>query len=206
MKIKKRLPAFNESLHKELVCSGWITLREPGSLAGTIVLSIPLMVINLFIAVVVMGIFSTLSFEEFGFTPDSFSVTIKPGVIIALILVVIFHELIHLIFIPNFISSAKTYVGLTIFGGFVVTEEEIAKSRYILITIAPFLIGSIILPVILGASGLLTSTVKILVLLNAMASSVDIFNLLLVIKQVPRNAILKHNGPKTYWKKQRQEE
>ncbi len=205
MKFKKRLPEFNESLHKEIVNSGWITLKEPRSLVSTIILSIPLMVINLFIAIVVIGIFSTFSFKEFGFTPDSFSVTINLGVIIALVLVVIFHELLHLFFIPKFISSAKTYVGLTIFGGFVVTEEEIAKSRYILITIAPFLIGSIILPLMLGVFGLLTPAVKLLVLLNAMASSVDILNLLLVIMQVPRNAILKNNGPKTYWKKQRQE-
>ncbi len=205
MKIKKRLPAFNVSLHKELVNSGWIRLREPGNLVSAIILSIPLMVINLFIAIIVIRIFSTFSLEEFGFTPDSFSVTINLGVIIALILVVIFHEVLHLVFIPNFLSSAKTYVGLTIFGGFVVTEEEIAKSSYILITIAPFIIGSIILPFIAGAAGLLTPAVKILVLLNAMASSVDILNLLFIIKQVPRNAILKNNGPKTYWKIQRQE-
>jgi hypothetical protein len=33
-----------------------------------------------------------------------------------------------------------------------------------------------------------------------MASSVDILNLLLIIKQVPKNATLKGNGPDTYWK------
>ncbi len=205
MIIKKRLPALNESLHKELNISGWITLREPGSLISAIILSIPFMVINLFIAIVIIGIFSTISLEEFGFTPDSFSITINLGMIIALIIFIIIHELLHLIFIPNFKRSSKTFVGLTLYGGFVVTEEEITKSRYILITIAPFLIASIILPFILGVFGLLTPSIKLLVLLNAMASSVDILNLLLVIKQVPRNAILKNNGPKTYWKNYRQE-
>lgn len=33
-----------------------------------------------------------------------------------------------------------------------------------------------------------------------MASSVDMLNLLLVIKQLPKNATLKSNGPDTYWK------
>lgn len=200
MKIKKRLPEFNESLHKELINGGWITLREPGSLVSAIILSIPFMVINLYIAVVFMVIFSIISFEEFGFTPNSFSITINLGMIIALIILIIIHELLHLVFIPNFKRSSKTFVGLTFYGGFVVTEEEIAKSRYILISIAPFLIASIILPSILGVFGLLTPSVKLLVLLNAMASSVDILNLLLVIKQVPTNAVLKNNGPKTYWK------
>jgi hypothetical protein len=43
---------------------------------------------------------------------------------------------------------------------------------------------------------LLTPPVKLLALLNAIASSVDILNLLLVLMQVPQNAILKKTGQK----------
>lgn len=117
-----------------------------------------------------------------------------------LVLLLVFHELLHLIFIPNFIKSEKTYIGLTLYGGFVITEEEISKSRYIFITLAPFIIISIILPLIIGVFGLLTPTLKFLIILNSMASSVDILNLLLIIKQVPKSATLKSNGPDTYWK------
>ncbi len=145
--------------------------------------------------------FPAISFEEFGFTPESFSITVNLGVIAALIIFVIIHELLHLIFIPNFIKSTKTYVGLTLYGGFVVTEEKITKSRYILNTIAPFLVASIALTFVLDIFGLLASTVKLFALLNAMASSVDMLNLLLVMKQVPNNTVLINNGPKTYWKK-----
>lgn len=49
---------------------------------------------------------------------------------------------------------------MTVAGGVVATEEEILKSRYIFITIAPFMIISIILPLILGVFGLLTPTLK----------------------------------------------
>ncbi len=201
MKIKKQLPKCNEHLHEKLTNSGWITLREPGSLVSAIILSVPFMVINLFVAILALSVFSTISFEEFGLTPDSFSVTFNLGMIITLIIFVIIHELLHLIFIPNFMRSSKTFVGLTFYGGFVVTEEELLKSRYILISIAPFLIASIFLPLALGVLGLLTPFVKLLVLLNAMASSVDILNVMLVIRQVPAKTILKNNGPKTYWKK-----
>ncbi|UNC93854.1 DUF3267 domain-containing protein [Candidatus Contubernalis alkalaceticus] len=197
---RKQLPEFDENLHQELVNSGWITLREPGTLAAAIILSVPFMVANLFISVMSIGVFSTISLEEFGFTPDSFSITIDPGVIISLVFVIIFHELLHLMFIPNFMSSTKTYVGLALFGGFVYTEEEIEKSRFKLITVAPFLIVSIILPIILGLFGILTSPLKLLILLNATASSVDMLSLLFVIMQVPNKAMLKNNGPKTYWK------
>jgi hypothetical protein len=127
-------------------------------------------------------------------------VTIDLRIVIAIILLVVLHELLHLIFIPNFLKWRRPFVGLNFLGGFVITEEEISKSRYVLITIAPFVVMSIILPVMLGVFGLLTSTVKFLIILNTMASSVDMLNLLPVIKQVPKNAILRNSGPRTYWK------
>lgn len=184
----------------ELIENGWVQLREPGSLAVSFLLSIPFMIINTLITIGAVSIYSTISFEEFGFTPDAFTITINLGVILIIILIIVLHELIHLLFIPNFIRSDKTYVGLIWLGGFVATEEVITKSRYIIIAIAPFVIISLIAPLILGAFGLLTTLVKLFMLLNALASSVDILNLLIILKQVPGNSVLRQNGSKTYWK------
>ncbi|MBM7586031.1 hypothetical protein JOC86_002573 [Bacillus pakistanensis] len=200
MKTLNKLPKSNPSLHLELIKNGWIPMKEPKNLISAILLSTPLMIVAAIISIGVINIFSTISLSEFGLTSDSISITINLGIIFLLILLLILHELLHLIFIPNFIKSEKTYIGLTQFGGFVITEEEISKSRYIFITLAPFMIISIILPLILGVFGLLTTTLKFLIILNSMASSVDMFNLLLIIKQVPKNATLKSNGPDTYWK------
>jgi hypothetical protein len=200
MKIRFRLPKFDDDSHVALIERGWIPLREPANLAVAILLSIPLMVIAALISVGIISGVSTVSFEEFGFTLGSFSVTIDLRIILAIILFVVSYELLHLIFIPNFPKSRRTFLGLSLLGGSVITEEEISKSRYVLVTIAPFVIISTILPVMLGVFGLLTSTVKFLIILNAMASSVDILNLLLIIKQVPKNAILRNSGPRTYWK------
>ncbi|WP_246055223.1 DUF3267 domain-containing protein [Pseudalkalibacillus caeni] len=116
-------------------------------------------------------------------------------------LLVVIHELLHLVFIPDFLKSKSTSVGLTIFGGFVYTEEEISKPRYILVTIAPFIILSVALPLFLGGLGWLTPTLKFVILLNALASSVDILNLIILLTQVPKNGKLRSNGMKTYWKK-----
>ena len=104
---RSRLPEFHENLHQELVNNGWVPLREPRNIAAAIILSVPFMVTNLFIAVMATRVFSTISLKEFGLTLDSFSITINLGVIIALVLLIIIHELLHLIFIPNFISSTK---------------------------------------------------------------------------------------------------
>lgn len=203
MKIQNKLPKYDESLHLELIKSEWIPLKEPKNLISAILLSIPLMISNALISLGVINIFSTISLKEFGLTSDSISLTINInlGIIFLLVLLVLLHEILHLIFIPNIIKSEKTLIGFTLFGGFVTTEEEISKSRYILITATPFIIISIILPLMLSFFGLLTSSLKFLILLNSIASSVDILNLLIILKQVPKKGIIKSNGPKTYWKK-----
>lgn len=200
MKILNKLPKSNPSLHLDLIKNGWVPMKEPKTLISAILLSVPLMVVNSVISIGVINIFSTISLRDFGLTSDSISITINLGIIFGLVLLLILHELLHLLFIPNFIKSEKTFVGFTLFGGFVITEEEVSKLRYIFITIAPFMIISIILPLILSVLGLLTTTLKFLIIINAMASSVDMLNLLLIIKQVPKNATLKSNGTETYWK------
>jgi Putative zincin peptidase len=201
VKIKNKLPQYNERLHFELIKNEWVPMKEPKHLISAIFLSIPLMIINALISVGIINMLSTVSLKDFGIEhqTDSILFTINLGIIFFIILLVILHELLHLIFIPHFIKSKNTFIGLTLLGGFVATEEKISKSRYILITIAPFIIISVILPLILGFFGVLTSTLKFLIILNSMSSSVDILNLLLIIKQVPNNGILKSNGHKTYW-------
>ena len=202
MNIQNKLPNYNKSRHTELLKEQWIPLKEPHSLMSAIFISVPFMIVNTLISVGIIKVINNISFSEFGWSAGSFSFTINLSVILGLLFLVIFHELLHLIFIPNFLRSDKTYIGLTIFGGFVVSEEEISRTRYIFITIAPFIIISVLLPIILGTLGLLTPLLKFLIMLNAMSSSVDLLNLLLILKQVPMNASLLSNGPKTYWKQQ----
>ncbi|WP_338036440.1 DUF3267 domain-containing protein [Neobacillus notoginsengisoli] len=103
-------------------------------------------------------------------------------------------------FIPNFLKSETTWIGLTVFGGFVATEEKIPKSRFLAITLAPFIILSVILPLLLGVFELLAPPLKMLILLNSLASSVDLLNYILVSLQVPKKAILVSNGPNSYWR------
>ncbi|ATF15279.1 DUF3267 domain-containing protein [Brevibacillus sp. HB1.4B] len=200
MKITNKLPQYLENVHVELIKNEWVPLKEPQSLGRATLLSIPFMLINAFIAYGIIYIFSPITFQELGLTSGSFSISIDLRAILFLLGLVIFHECLHLIFIPNFMRSEKTWMGLTLFGGFVATEEKIPKSRYILITIAPFIILSVMLPFLLGFFGLFTTMLKFLILINAIASSVDMLNLFLVMKQVPKQAILISNGQKTYWK------
>ena len=202
MKIINKLPEYNESRHEELLNDQWNPLKEPQKVLTAILLSVPLMFLCALISTGIIKLFSDFSLSEYGWTDNTFTLTIDFGIIFGLITLLIIHELLHLVFIPNFLRSEKTYVGVTTFGGFVVCEEEISKTRFICISLAPYILLSVLLPTILGLLGLLTPLLKFLIIFNALGSSVDLLNLLLVGKQVPRDGIIISNGPKTYWKQQ----
>ena len=180
----------------------WTLVKGPRGIPLTILLSIPLMFINAFITFWIIKIFDVISLEEFGISPDSIDISFNIVYVLGFILILIIsHELMHLVFIPNFIKSKKTYIGLTYFGGYVYSEEIVTKIRFIIITIAPFFIISIILPIILSFFGLLTPFIKLIVLANAASSSVDILSLITILIYVPSGASLVSNGSESYWKK-----
>jgi hypothetical protein len=169
---------------------------------SAILAAIPLMILNTLLSIMVLGIFSSLSLADVGVTPSqTITLTIHLQDVAYLIGLVFIHELIHLVFIPGFLMSDKTFLGITYFGGFVYSEESISKPRYILITLAPFILLSIILPGILGALDLLNPLAKALILLNAMSSGVDMLTLILVLIQVPADVYFTSSGIRTYWKR-----
>lgn len=178
-------------------------MKEPKTLTSAALLSAPFMVINAFISIGIIYIFSALSFYGSFFTEDSITITIHFGVIIGMILMIIIHEFFHLIFIPHFIKSDETYIGLKLFVGYVYTEQILTKERYILISLAPYVILSVLFPLFLCIFGLLTATLSVLIILNSMGSSLDILGVILLLFQVPKNAVMKTNGTRTYWKMER---
>lgn len=116
------------------------------------------------------------------------------------VVIIFIHELLHLVFVPDFLTSDKAFLGITYFGGFAYSEEVLSKSRFILILLSPFVVISLILPGILGVLNLLNPLIKFIILVNAMGSGVDMLSVVLVLIQVPAGAYLTCNGMRTYWK------
>ncbi|MGV8906228.1 MAG: DUF3267 domain-containing protein, partial [Acetobacterium sp.] len=110
------------------------------------------------------------------------------------------HEFLHACFIPNVLKSDKIYWGINGFFGFVFTTEKIKKGRFLIISIMPFILLSVILPLILNILGLLNGYIILLCLINAMGSSVDCLNMCLIAIQVPNGSHIMNNGFETYFK------
>lgn len=191
------MPEADNLRGTQLAAGGWVRLKEPKNLPTAILLSLPLMALNTLVVLAIASPFTTISL---GLSDSTMTFSIDFIYIIGLVLMVIAHEMAHAAAIPGFIKSDKTYWGLTYFGGFVYTEEVLMKPAYAAISLMPFIVFSIILPVALGLAGLLSPVLVFMAWLNAAGSSVDMLNLILVMRQVPAGGRITWNGPDTYWK------
>jgi len=186
---------------RDLTASQWVKLKEPKNMLTVILASIPFMALNAMITLLIAGMFVPVSPEYFGIAGTSFSFQIDFLPLVAGVLgILVAHELIHALGIPDFIHSDTTCMGITYVGGFVYTEEQLTRTRFIIISLAPFIIISLILPLLLGMLNLLSPLIIGVLLLNSLGSSVDILIALLVLIQVPSRSHLVANGRETYWK------
>jgi hypothetical protein len=185
----------------DLIANHWVKLEEPGNMLTAILASIPFMALNATITLLIVGMFVPVSLEYFGIAGTSFSFQIDLLPLLFSVLgILVAHELIHLLCIPDFIRSDTTYMGITYVGGFIYTEEKLTRTRFIIISFAPFITISLILPFILGMLNLLSPVIIGVLLLNSLGSSVDILVALHVLIQVPSRAHLVATGMDTYWK------
>jgi vacuolar-type H+-ATPase subunit I/STV1 len=201
IRIVSRIPDADKQKQQELIAGSWVKLKEPKNSLTAILESIPFMVLNAMITLLIAGMFVPLSFGYFGIAGSSFSYQINlPVLVFGALGILVAHELIHLLCIPDFIRSETTSLGITYGGGFVYTEEQLTRTRYLMISFAPFIALSIILPFILGMLNLLSPVIIVFLLLNSLGSSVDLLIALHVLIQVPFRAFLVSNGKDSYWK------
>lgn len=202
MKYARKMPQPDPELREALLAEGWEKTKEPQSLFWAILFSIPFMIINALICYLILLLVNPpYAHMVYDFLySGTWDFTIRFDYIIYVYLFVVAHELIHLVFIPNFYRSEKTYIGIKPWGGFVFTTEKIGKGRFLLITVAPFVVFSILAPVILGFAGLLNGFLLFLIFINAFSSSVDMLNAAIIAIQVPNGSTLVGNGFETYFK------
>jgi hypothetical protein len=194
------IPKANPEREKELIDQQWVKLKEPRSILTTILISVPFMVLAGGFTFMISQLFEPVGLKDYGFEGSTVKFNIHIFYIIAIFFLLLIHEVIHLIMIPNFMKSKKTWMGIQFFGGFVFTEEIMSRERFILISLAPYAVISVILPLIFGAIGWLNPVIIFLLLLNALGSSVDLLNLILLLVQAPRKANLICVGMSTFWK------
>lgn len=203
MKYVKKMPAKDNQLGMQLLSDGWKKIKEPGNLALAVLFSFPFVFI---LVGMTAGVAYLLKPELCAFAISesfyiSFTIDINSLSFLSIVFVYTFiHEMIHAVFIPNFIKSDNTYWGLNGLFGFVFTAEPIKKFRFIIITVMPFFLLSLVALVLFYLIGSLNWFTLGLCLINAAGSCVDFLNLLFIAAQVKGGQIIINNGFETYYK------
>jgi Putative zincin peptidase len=204
LKYIKNIPSTDYLICENLLSNGWKKLKEPKDVKAAILYSLPIMIISFFIELILI-FFLYQPFKDI-IKRDSelkLELTLNLNIFVYLVAIIIFlfiHELIHAIYVPNMLKSNKTYWGFNGMFAFVYTEEKIKKSRFIIISLMPYITLSFILPMILSIFGILNGFICLLCLLNAGGSCVDLLNIILISFQVPDGGYIISNGHNTYYK------
>ena len=203
MKYIKKIPQENIEVTEDLIQNGWKVLKEPSSLGVTIALAMPisiiLMVLTMFYFMIIFP--EKMNILDAGGLYIEFTINLKSLLyVIGIWIYTFLHEMIHALTIPNVIYSQKTYWGINGCFGFVYTEEEIKKARFILVSIMPLVLLTFVIPLICRMFDFYHWYLLLLCVINAGGACVDIFNIILIAKQVPTKGMIVSNGMKTLYK------
>ncbi len=201
MKYVKSMPKADTGQTEKLKKDGWKKLKEPRTVLRASLLSLPL---SILLGGITIGYAVWLKPELLDiFMQDTIvlSFDLKFILMVPLYFVYMFiHEMLHAVCTPNVLKSDKTVWGLNGLFGFVVTEEKMSRKRFMLVSVMPFLVLSLVSLTVCRFLNVLNGYVLVFSVLNAMGSCVDFFNLLLIMVQVGRRQQIVNVGMETYFK------
>jgi len=181
-------PIDNTILEEE---SDWSLVKQP----GLIRLQISGILIALFIAAFIILLFLTRGSKYI-------SNLSWPSILLLIILIIPIHECLHAICFEGGLTSKRVIFGffpkLLVFYAHYI--GKIRWHRYIIISIFPFLILTLIPLTLVTVFQFDYKYLAELALANGMASAVDVLCVITIFKQAPTNSVLINSGMDTYWK------
>jgi putative zincin peptidase len=182
------------------LAEGWRAIREPGPLAMQI-LGLPLLIVSVSVTIVVLehiaiswaGLNAIMQLPFLVFFLVHFLV---------IFLVIAVHELLHALIHPGNGRSGLTVLGCWPRKGLFYAhfEGEMSRNRFLAVLLAPA-VGLTVLPLVLAwAIGSIHWSLGLVALINAFALYGDLFGILLILFQIPSDALVKNKGFRTYWR------
>ena len=131
-----------------------------------------------------------------------FLVWIAAALLIGLPALFVVHELIHAVAYPSFGLTPSTMIfvwpsKLLIIAA---TFDALRRNRLLLVYILPLLLISILPLIVCRSFGIDSLFLMIASTVNALIAGGDIFCFFLILFQVPRHAMVRNQGPATWWK------
>lgn len=175
---------------------GWTPLKEP---SPWILTSIATPIGFLAAWLIVMG-WGARNFElEVG---SSFLVWIISAVVIGLPALITIHELLHAFGYPKFGLTPATIIFIWPSKLLViaVTLDALHRNRLLMVYMLPLLAISILPLILFRSSGVHSVPLMFASTFNGLIAGGDIISFFLILSQVPHNAMVRNQGPATWWK------
>ncbi|WP_345240602.1 DUF3267 domain-containing protein [Pontibacillus salipaludis] len=192
MKISTKLPVSEQFRPEE---EGWTMLKEPNAtLAQWIALPIGLFgILLVYLLAVVLGIEEFYQFR-FGW-----------NLLLAYAVMLPIHEWLHAVVFPAKLKSDDIYVGVLMkyLVFFAFYTKRMSRNRALAVYLTPFLVLSILPIVVMAVTGVYSLFLFDIAFLNAIGACVDLLAIWMISTQVPKEAVVRNKGYKTYWKHQR---
>ncbi|ABS41747.1 metalloprotease family protein [Clostridium botulinum] len=120
-------------------------------------------------------------------------------VFISFIIIMPVHEILHSLAFPNFKQTIFEFIpkGLVSYSFF---KGKISRKGLIIFLIFPFIILTILPTIGLSFIRIKNNFVYVIIIINAVASYVDILTISVLLLQVPKSTCIKNIGNKNYWK------
>ncbi len=195
--------AIPESPNFHPETDGWSKIREPGPVAIQF-LAFPAALVILIIEGLLLSIVLPPSMNY----STSMELPLLTPFIIFLLLIPS-HELLHAVFNPGWGRSRRSIIGFWVSKVLFYAhyDGEMSRNRFLLVFAGP-LLGLSLLPIILIAGLRFIAGTESLILmlafasvLNALLASGDAIGIVLLLLQVPADAVVRNQGWRTYWKK-----
>jgi hypothetical protein len=184
-----RIPE-NPDFHPEE--QGWTALREPG-VAGIFAIALPVGILLFLLAVLMLYLAIGREATDFRLVP----------LVASILLVMPVHEAAHLLALPHAGLSPEAVVGFwpAAVGFYVYYDGALTRRHYLLVSISPYLWLSVLPVVVCFVFEVYHPVVTYVVLANAAAAGADMAGFALVAAQVPRRALVRNQGVRTWWKR-----
>jgi hypothetical protein len=194
--MKFHFGAIPENTDFDPEAEGWASIREPGPCLIQF-LAIPVV----FIILILLG---SLLYLVWPLGPVTLSNALL--VVFGLALLPI-HELLHAICFPEGLRSPNTIIGFwpTKLAFYAHYEGEMGRDRFLTVFFVPFFGLSLIPIAIIALFQWPSLELALLSLVNGCAASGDIIGIVLIGLQVPRSALVRNRGWRSYWKLQETE-
>jgi hypothetical protein len=169
----------------------WLPIREPTPLMMQfIAIPVALIIGGLLLGLVAL-VFPNKEFIAPGWLTLFFLVTFIP-----------IHELLHAVCFPGSLWSDKVVIGIwTRRLLFYAHYEGVMSRNQLLLTFAmPFIVLSLLPTSIIGLFQWPSIDLVLLILLNGISASGDVIGLILILAQIPKNAVVRNQGWRSYWK------